>query len=191
MLGQGRTHRGDMARNLDEFVHIARRQLGGLIAGQRCQNGWFGLFEDRGDDCRSEAGPARDFDLVLDSGLDQQTDQIVLAQHGTERNDRARNFNVVERQDVDQGTGGPVGMGEPLGQEVPDAPLGLDHQAHENGTQKGLVTGDLHRLAAVGRVAQVHDRQQQAFSVRRLAAPGEIKQTFAAHRENHGRVPPF
>ena len=59
---------------------------------------------------------ARHLDLVLDGGLNQQAHEVQVAEHRALGDDRPRDLDVVQRQDVDQGGRSPGRVGELLRQ---------------------------------------------------------------------------
>jgi hypothetical protein len=61
---------------------------------------------------RRQLRAAGDLDLVLQRGLDQQADQVVILQDRAAGDDRPGDLDLVQRQDVDQGRRGPGGVGQ-------------------------------------------------------------------------------
>jgi hypothetical protein len=145
--------------------------------------------QDGGHHNAAEVGAARNLDLVLDGGLDQQADEVVLLEHRTGGDDRPGDLNLVEGQHIDQGGRRPVGGGELLGQAAADVALGLDHQLHEDRGQQVLHGGDLVSRRGFTGVAQVDDGQQQALAVGGRPALGEVQNAVATRGEAQAGSP--
>jgi len=104
---------------------------------------------------------------MLQRGLDQQTDQIMVVKDGTARDDRAGDLDLVQSHDVDQGRRGPIGVRQSLRKAMTYVALGLDDQGHEDRVEQGLDVG-MGRLAlGAARLAQVDDPGEQTLSVTR------------------------
>ena len=121
--------------------------------------------------------------------FDQEADEVVVAEHRALGDDRTGDLDLVEGQHVDQGRRRPGRVGQLLGQTVADVALRLDHQAHEDRGQEGLDAGGAHRRFGVGRVAQVGDRQEQAFTVSRSPTLGEVEQGVVGERDAQAGSP--
>ena len=183
---QGRAQRRHPARGLHQQGHVLRSQRRLDIAGERREDGGLALLQDGRDHRGREPRAAGHLDLMLDGGLDQQADQILVVQQGAGGDDGAGDLDVVEGQDIDQGGRRPVHMGQLLGQAAADIPFGLDHQAHEDRIEQILHRWRGHDLGAFGHVTQFHDRQQQSLPVRGRSTPGQAEDLFRPREHAQG-----
>ena len=69
---------------------------------------------------------------MLQSGLDQKADQVMVLQDRAARDDWPGNFDLVERQNVDQGRRSPGGIGQAFRKPLPDVAFSLDDKRHED-----------------------------------------------------------
>ena len=113
---------------------------------------------------------ASNLDLVLQGGLHEKPDQVVVLQHRAARDDRPGDFDLVQGHDVDQGGGRPFGVGQALGEASPDIALGLDHQGHEDGVQQRLDVRVGRLASGSSRLAKIDDATEQAFAIVGIAA---------------------
>jgi hypothetical protein len=141
MASQGRAQGDHLAGLVDQPAQALGRDLGGRVGGQGGQHGRLVLGQDGVDHGRRQLRAAGDLDLVLQRGLDQQADQVVVLQDRAAGDDRAGDLDLVQRQDVDQGRRRPGGVGQALGQAGADVALGLDHQGHEDRVEQDLDFG--------------------------------------------------
>ena len=133
-----------------------------------------------------DVGTSGDLNLVFKRGFHQQTDQIGVDQEGALGDHRAGDLDVVQRQDVHQGLGRPVRVGDAFGQLAADIAFGLADQRHEHLIDQGA------RLFVLARsrrrvLAQRHDPHEQALSVARFAAPGQGYQVVGSVQQ-HARL---
>ena len=134
--------------------------LGRPVGGERGHGGRFGGVDDGVGDAAAKRGAAGDLDLVLDGGLDQDAQQVLIAEQGAGGDDRAGDLDLVEGQHIDQGQRCPVGAGQAFGQGFANVMLGLARQGHENLGQDRRDFGTGRR-----RVAKGGDPEQQPLAV--------------------------
>ena len=112
---------------------------------------------------------ARDLDLMLDGGLDQHPDQVLVLEQRALGDDRTGDLDLVQRQDVDERRRRPLGLGQTLGQGQADVALHIADDGEEDvgggvvrGAARGLdQIGQTHQepLAIIGRAAS-RERQK-------------------------------
>ena len=137
-----------------------------------------GLIQNGIGDASAEVRAAGHLDLMLQTGLDEYGQQVLILEDRASGEDGAGDLDVVERQNIDEGGRRPGGRRQTLGQGFADVVLGLTGEDEEDVGQDGG------QVLAGGRVlvAQGHDAHQQSLPVLKGPAVGEGQQV------RHGRA---
>jgi len=110
---------------------------------------------------------------MFQGGLDQKADQVMVLQDRAARDDRPGDFDLVERQNVDQGRRSPGGIGQAFGKPLPDVALSLDHQRHEDRVQQPLDIRISRRTDRLTGLAKLDNARQKAFAIAGIPAAGQ------------------
>jgi hypothetical protein len=166
------------ARRRDHPGELGDTHLSGLIVGQGGHHQGLALLDDGVDHPARQVRTTGDLDLVLQGRLDQDPQQVVLRQDGRRGDHRARNLDLVQRQDGDKAVRCPAGTAQSLGQATAQVPFRRADQVKEDVLQQPVDLGATGQGLSrpVGPVAQIDDAHQQTLAIPRGAGRGQRRQ---------------